>query len=324
MNSLHAIPAFFFAILLLGLSACTERGCSGSGSTSAQAKDDETGLQEKAVKVSDFPELNLSGLNDEQKSSLIKLFNDEICPCGCPKTFAQCLQNKKECEPGLLLAKWTLDQLKAGAPERTLFQVLSEEINSGFMSKQVAIKTEGAARKGNPNAPITIVEFADFECPACKIAYKAISKLMEDKGNEIQLYFMHFPLTGHIYAEGAAVAAEAAGRQGKFWEMYKLLFEHDTEKDGPLNDAALAAYGKKLFETKKAFDQYTKDRADTKLLDKVRGNKEYAMTELRIMSTPAFYFNGRMYNLSLAEDGFLLRMAMERAREGISCEQSTK
>lgn len=312
-----------FSLLISWLGACTKDGCSRKEATRVDEKREEVIALEHPVKINDFPNLNLASLNDTQKSSLIKLFNDEICPCSCPKTFAQCLVNKKECGPGIMLAQWAADHLKANASLPVLMQTLSEEINSGFMSKQVAIKTENAAHKGNKNAPLSIVEFADFECPACKIASRALSKLMKEKGSEIQLYFLHYPLTGHAYAEAAAVAAEAAGRQGKFWEMHDLLFEHE----GILNDATLADLGKKIFKTQKEFAQYTKDRADAALLEKVRGDKEYAKNELTLMRTPSFFINGRLChlcNLSLTEEDFLLRIAMERARVGIACEQNQK
>ena len=319
MDLLPRTQFLLFSLVILCFSSCTERGCSNQGNINAQTNGEEHAKIEQDQKISEFAGLNLAGLKAEQKNELIKLLNDEICPCGCPKTFAQCLVRKKECEPGQMLAQWAADQLKAGAPERTLLQVLSEEINNGYMSKQNAINTENAFHKGNKNAPITIVEFADFECPACKMAAKAMKKLLKDKGDEINLYFMHFPLTVHPQAEAAAVAAEAAGLQGKFWEMHDLLFEHE----GPLTETVIEDLGKKLFKGKE-LARFNEDRKDTKLLDKVRANKEYAMTKLRLMSTPSFFFNGRLYNLSLAEDGFLLRIAMERARVGIDCQPNQK
>lgn len=316
MNSLRPTLVIGAIFLLIFLSACTKNGCGKMENATANTESKQAPGQ-----VDEFPSLSFVGLNAEQKKGIIKLFNDEICPCGCPKTFAQCLVDEDECKPGRLLAQWAADQLKSGAPERTLFQVLSEEINLGYMSKQIAINTEQAQQKGDKNAPITIVEFADFECPACKIAAKAIAALRKEKGKEIQLYFMHFPLSVHPQAEAAAVAAEAAGLQGKFWKMHDLLFDYE----GPLSDKVLSDFANKIFGSNtEQRAKFETDRQDPKLLEKIRKQKDYAMNELRLMGTPSFFFNGRLYNLSLARDGFLLRIAMERARVGINCKPGQK
>jgi formate-nitrite transporter family protein len=79
---------------------------------------------------------------------------------------------------------------------------------------------------GSPDAPMTLVEYADFECPYCAAATKAIAYLRRHLGGEIRFVFRHFPVTElHPHAEQAALAAEAAAAQGKFWQMHDLLFE---------------------------------------------------------------------------------------------------
>jgi protein-disulfide isomerase len=96
------------------------------------------------------------------------------------------------------------------------------------------INTSGAYRLGSPTAPVTVVEFADFECPYCAKAYDDWhDKLVKDfiDTGKVQLVFMHFPLGFHTNAVGAAVASECAGAQGKFWQMYDELFQ--TKKVTP-------------------------------------------------------------------------------------------
>jgi protein-disulfide isomerase len=79
---------------------------------------------------------------------------------------------------------------------------------------------------GLPDAPVTLVEYADFECPYCAAATKAIGYLGRHLGDELRFAFRHFPVTElHPHAEQAAIAAEAASAQGRFWEMHDLLFE---------------------------------------------------------------------------------------------------
>lgn len=89
----------------------------------------------------------------------------------------------------------------------------------------------GAAIKGDPDAPVVIVEYSDFQCPFCRRWYTDVLPELEGRiGAEIALAFAHFPLSQiHPNAEAAHVAAECAGEQGKFWEMHDLLFDRQWE-----------------------------------------------------------------------------------------------
>jgi protein-disulfide isomerase len=88
----------------------------------------------------------------------------------------------------------------------------------------------GDHHQGNINAAITLVEYGDFQCPHCRRAYPIIKRLLEEKENEINFVFRNFPLKKiHPLAFSAAVGAEAAGRQNKFWEMHDLIFENQNK-----------------------------------------------------------------------------------------------
>lgn len=305
-------------LLFLSFSAFLVGSCSSGGcqkQAPAPIADDENHKEELSPGINSFPGLNLTGLSPDQEKGLTKLFNDEICPCACPKTFAKCINMPKGCEPGRLLAQWSADQLRAGVPERLLFQGLSEEINSGYLADPLTVNLNGAYQKGNKNAPITIVEFADFECPACKVAYKAIKELLNTSGQDIQLYFMHFPLSAHPHAEKAAVASEAAGKLGKFWEMHDALFAYE----GALSEEAIKELAQKIF-NKNQLAQFEQELKNETLLNKVRASRDQAISQLKLLGTPTLLFNGRPYNLSLTLDGFKLRLAMEKARSSINCQ----
>ena len=80
---------------------------------------------------------------------------------------------------------------------------------------------------GTPHAPVTVVEYGDFECPTCKQAAPAVKLLLERFAGRVLFVFRHFPLEAiHPHALRAAEAAEVAGAQGKFWEMHDLLFQN--------------------------------------------------------------------------------------------------
>src|SRR4030095_3966120 len=81
--------------------------------------------------------------------------------------------------------------------------------------------------RGNVNAAVTLVEYGDFQCPYCKRAHPLVKRLLEERGEKFHFVFRNFPLRKiHPHAHASAVAAEAAGKQGKFWEMHDLIFEN--------------------------------------------------------------------------------------------------
>ena len=92
---------------------------------------------------------------------------------------------------------------------------------------------------GNPDAPVTVLEYADFECPYCAAAAPVLKQLVEESDGRVRLVFRHFPLAGnHPHALTAALAAEAAGAQGAFWPMHDLLFARQDR----LTDSDLRAH----------------------------------------------------------------------------------
>jgi protein-disulfide isomerase len=96
---------------------------------------------------------------------------------------------------------------------------------------------------GDPDAPVTVVEYGDFECPYCAAAAPVLRQLVEESGGRVRLLFRNFPLPDvHPHALTAALAAEAAGAQGAYWPMHDLLF---TKQDR-LDDRSLKAYADHL------------------------------------------------------------------------------
>lgn len=84
--------------------------------------------------------------------------------------------------------------------------------------------------KGNASSTVVLMEYADFECPACRSYYPMLREVFQEYGDRVQFVYRHFPLIGiHPNAEFAARASEAASKQGKFWEMHDLLFEKQNE-----------------------------------------------------------------------------------------------
>ena len=114
--------------------------------------------------------------------------------------------------------------------------------------------------KGNPDAPITIVEWSDFQCPFCASAAPLVNDVQEKYGKDrVRVVYKHFPLNFHPAARPAAVASIAAQKQGKFWEMHDVLFKHTRSLSGDkMNDYASEA-GLDVEQFKKDFAEHWLD-----------------------------------------------------------------
>lgn len=148
--------------------------------------------------------------------------------------------------------------------------------------------------RGKKDAAVYLVEFSDFQCPACKNAEPVVEDVLSDYGDRIEFAYRHFPLQSHPYSMQAAIAAEAAGLQGKFFEMGHLLFINQTD----LSDTKVASLASELgLDT----DKFANDIADPALKAKVENDQADGL-RFGINSTPTFFVNGRKITLSSFAD----------------------
>ena len=138
--------------------------------------------------------------------------------------------------------------------------------------------------RGRLTAPLTLVEYGDFQCPHCGAAYPIVEQIRQVMGNRLCFAYRHFPLARiHPRAEPAAEAAEAAGAQGRFWPMHDILFENQDA----LEDADLVLYARTL---RLDVARFTEDLATGVHAPRVR---EDFMTGVRsgVNGTPTFFIN---------------------------------
>ncbi len=144
--------------------------------------------------------------------------------------------------------------------------------------------------KGNKNASVVLVKYSDFECPGCQTFDVFLRDLVARKGQSFALVYRHFPLSQiHRNADIAARAAEAAGRQGKFWEMHDKIFDTQRVWAGTRAETTFATYAKEI-----GLDiaRYEKDIEDKELRSKI--NKDYQMgIKAGVVGTPTFFINGK-------------------------------
>lgn len=157
----------------------------------------------------------------------------------------------------------------------------------------VAVVGEARHVKGPDEAKVTVVEFSDFQCPACKAVEPLVSQLAETYPNDVRVVYRHFPLnTIHPNAQMAAQAAVAAGEQGKFWEMHDLLFEKQSEWEAANSPQAardiFITYAEQLAIDKQAFTE--KIESDS-VRDIVNKDLSYG-TQIGVNATPTIFVNG--------------------------------
>ncbi len=161
------------------------------------------------------------------------------------------------------------------------------------LSKQDLI-AQDTYTTGNASASAYLVEFSDFQCPACKAFQPAVDIALDKYRDKLLFAYRHFPLDKHEYALNAALTAEAAGEQGKFWEMEKLLFDNQ-EKFG---DSLWKDLAKQLGLDEKKFDEAFTSKT---LMDKITRDRAYG-DQIGVNSTPTFYLNGKKLELTSQAD----------------------
>ncbi|MDB5964139.1 MAG: DsbA family protein [Polaromonas sp.] len=145
--------------------------------------------------------------------------------------------------------------------------------------------------QGPADAPVTVLEYGDFECPSCLQAHVALKVMLPHFGNKVRFAFRHFPLREvHPHAELAAEASEAAGAQGRFWPMHELLFSHPHQ----LKEKHLLSYAEQLGLD---ISRYQNEMRDHVYLQRVQEHVQSG-NAAGVRATPAFYVNGVFVDVS--------------------------
>lgn len=155
--------------------------------------------------------------------------------------------------------------------------------------------------KGGDSATVTLVEYADFQCPACGAYYPLVKKMGEEYHDSLRIVARNFPLSSHRNAEPAARAAEAAGLQGKYWEMHDKLFEQQLEWSNLSNPVEkFVEYGEQIGLDLEKFQQ---DINSSSVQQKIN-NDVAGANLLRVNSTPTFFLNGEKIPNPQSEEQF--------------------
>jgi protein-disulfide isomerase len=156
--------------------------------------------------------------------------------------------------------------------------------------------------KGNASSSVVVMEYSDFQCPACKNYYPVMRELMTEFGDRVAFVYRYFPLTAaHPNAEFAARAAQAAGKQGKFWEMHDLLFEKQNEWTSVANVEPIFESYAALLDI--SVNQFKIDWASREVKDFVKAEREHAIKS-GLAGTPTFFVNGKQIQNPTSVEAF--------------------
>ncbi len=169
--------------------------------------------------------------------------------------------------------------------------------------------------RGNKDSTIHLVEYSDFQCPACATRQPLIEDIIQEFGQHIKLVYRHFPLNSiHDNAQAAAEASEAAGRQGKFWEMHDLLFQNQAEWEKKSSTEAVATFTGYALDLGLDIDKFIDDAESGSVSKAV--NEDYdSGIDAGVNSTPSFFLNGEKINPRNHEE---FRTLIREAIEGTS------
>lgn len=162
---------------------------------------------------------------------------------------------------------------------------------------------------GSHDAPVTLVEFGDYECPYCGQAYPILQSIRRTMADKLRFVFRNFPLTeSHPHAQHAAEAAEAAGAQGKFWEMHDVIYEHQRR----LDDRHLVGYAEELGLDAERVARELEDGTHTARV------RDDFMSGVRsgVNGTPTFFVNGERFDGNWTDESAFLDALLEAARAG--------
>jgi len=212
-------------------------------------------------------------------------------PAPCPAVavpIAQCVIEKRAC-PACLPAAQTIAKAVREGMAREQVEGLYKQRFDAASAKTIAV--EGSPSRGPDGAPVTVVEFADFECPFCQHIAPELDALWQKRQTAVRFVYKFMPLPMHPHGESAARAAIAAQAQGKFWEMHDKLFANG----GHLDDADILAYAAAVGLDLDRFRADLQSPATKARLDADRKLGD----ALKVKGTPTIFINGREYDTKI-------------------------
>jgi protein-disulfide isomerase len=279
------------AVILLAVLCVPEAGCRDSSASGAEATGSTAGQGTSEKKDVLLPGIDTSAMTPRERHEWSALVSELLAPCPTvPVSVAQCLLERRACGICLQAAKWLASAVRNGASSDQVHRAYGQRFDP---SSAKSIPIDGSPTKGPDEAPVTIIELADFECPHCAGAVPMLDAVAAAHPGKVRLVFKSYTLPFHTRGEPAARAAFAAGMQGKFWEMEHLLFERQQH----LEDSDLERYAQML---RLDLAKLKADMASPAVNDRIVGDHKLG-EDLKVRGTPTIYINGRELDIEQDE-----------------------
>jgi len=246
-----------------------------------------TSAPETSAPIGTVNGIDVSALDDKQKHAWWKLVSSLYSPCTDQAVgLVQCINESRPCAGCVPMARFIADRIKGGAS--SVDAEAAAAIRFGPETKKVELRDSPSV--GPKDAPVTIVVWSDFECPHCARGIPILEKFQKEHASNVRLVHKFYPLTKkHLKAKGAAIAAYAAQRQGKYWEMEKMLFENQDA----LDPTDLERYAKKVGLDLTTYRNDVAAGPSEAIVDRDIADGD----EAGLHSTPFILINGRHFDL---------------------------
>jgi thiol-disulfide isomerase/thioredoxin len=259
------------AVLLLLLVAC-------GGSTPSSA----TATQQDV----DLPGVDTSQFTPRERHELSAFVRELPAPCkDVAVPISQCLIEKRPCTACLPAAQAIAKAVREGMSHDQVADLYKQRFD---VSSSKSISLAGSPSRGPEDAPVVVVEFADFECPFCQKIAPELDELWEKRKDKVRFVYKFMPLAMHPHGDIAARAAIAADMQGKFWEMNRLLFANGQH----LEQSDLERYATSL-----GLDlpRFRVDMLSSAAKARIDADRKVA-DDLQVKGTPTIFIDGREYD----------------------------
>lgn len=276
--------------LALAAAVAASSGCRDSNASSTENPASAPASGTAEVKDVVLPGVDTSPMTPRERHAWSALVSTLFAPCpDVPVSVAQCVLENRACGACQHAAKWVAHAVRDGASDAQITHAYKERFDPSTVK---TLPLDGSPTRGPDDAPVTIFEFADFECPHCALAVPMLDAVMEAHPGKVRLVYKSYTLPFHQHGEPAARAAFAAGDQGKFWEMEHLLFERQQH----LEDADLERYAAML---RLDIPKWKADMDSPAIKTRVADDHKLG-EDLNLKGTPTIYVNGR--ELDVEED----------------------
>ncbi len=237
-----------------------------------------------------IPAANLDELTAREKKEVLALLHELPAPCrDVAVPIDQCIREARKCGRCVLAAHFIIKSVRDGMAHEQSIEAYKARFDPNAVR---TIPADDSPSQGPETARVTIVEFADFQCPFCAKTVPMIDKVVAANPADVKFVFKYMPLPMHSRGEPTARAAWAAGKQGKFWEMHHLLFQ---------NQHAAQDRDFEKFATDLGLDvkKFLSDYASPEGKERIEKDVKLA-NEVGVHATPAVFVNGREFDF--AED----------------------